>query len=305
MDKPKNLHHPKHWWVFITKGILWGSSQLPHRFLLMLGKSIGFIISCFKTKNNRVILRNLELCFPHLSVTERHQLARRCWQSHAMAVFETAKGWWGNRKKLQKIYQIEGEQYLNAALASDQGVMLITGHFTCSELGSAAFSLLADYSATAKHLRHPIADFEIYKARRRNATNLFFAEDMKEVYQALRKGEIVGFLLDQDYGDQRTVFAPFFDIPAATTTAVGRIAAATGSIVIPSFFVRLPGKLGYRMIFKPPLVNFPSADPVKDATLFNQVIENMARAYPDQYGWEHINVLKHALTMMIRTYMIN
>ena len=287
MNKPKALYHHRHWWIYLTKGILWGLSKLPHRFLLILGSGIGFIVSQFNTKNNRIILRNLELCFPKMSDTERQRLARRCWQAHGMGIFEATKGWWGNKEKLRKICQIEGEKYLQAALNSGRGGILLTAHFTCSELQGMMINFLTDYNATAKHIRHPIADFEVYKARRHHIRQIFFAEEMKKVYQILKKGEMVAFLLDQDYGHKGTVFAPFFGVSTSTTTAISRIAKMTHSIVIPNFLVRIPGTARYRLIFQQPLENFPSDDPVKDAIQFNQVIENIVREYPEQYGWTY------------------
>ena len=44
---------------------------------------------------------------------------------------------------------------------------------------------------------------------------------------------------------------------------------------------------GWEVIFLPPLEDFPSGDPVADATRMNAVIEQGIREMPEQYFWVH------------------
>jgi KDO2-lipid IV(A) lauroyltransferase len=100
-------------------------------------------------------------------------------------------------------------------------------------------------------------------------------------------GETITFLLDQDYGRKGSVFAPFYNVATATTMAMSRIAKTTQSRVIPMFFVRNKDNKGYTLKFMPALDNYPSDDPVADATRFNALVEEVARDYPEQYGWTY------------------
>jgi KDO2-lipid IV(A) lauroyltransferase len=287
LEKPRHFYAVKNWPIFLIKGLLWLLSKLPYRLMLSVGNGLGALISGFNTKNNRLILRNLELCFPEKTLAERKKIAKQCWQSHAVAALETAMGWWGSSKKLRKRLIVKGENYLREALATKRGIMLIASHFTSLELQGVMISLLADYSATAKHLRNPVADYEINKARRRHLQQTFFPENLKQVHRNLQQGRMIGFLLDQDYGAKGSVFAPFFNIPTATTTTMARIAAKTNSIAIPTFFYRNTKEQTYTLEFLAPLENYPSDDALADATQFNQLIEQYARRYPEQYGWTY------------------
>lgn len=287
LEKPAHFYSLKYWPVHLLSGFLRLISKLPYSWLLNVGAALGSVANLFKTKNKRLILRNLELCFPEKSLAERRAIAKACWQSHAIAAFETAMAWWSSSKRLKKNLVIKGENHLRKALTSNQGVMLIASHFTSLELQGIAISLLTEYSATAKHLRNPAADYVINTARRRHIKNTYFPENLKKVHRALQQGEVIGFLLDQDYGRKGSVFAPFFNIPTATTTSLARIANKTNSIAIPTFFYRDLKQKKYILEFLAPLENYPSEEPIQDATQFNALIEKYARQYPEQYGWTY------------------
>ena len=286
-EKPRNFHAPQYWWLFIAKAILWIGSKLPYRIMLAVGNRLGWLISHFNTKNKRIILRNLSLCFPNLSPLAREQLTTRCWQSHAIAGFETAMAWWGSERRLRQLLQVKGEHHLYDALASKRGIMILTGHFTTLELAGVMLSLLTPCYSTAKHLRNPVADYLVNQARRQHLKNTLFPENLKQVHQLLRQGAVISFLLDQDYGTKGSVFAPFFNIPTATTNAIPRIAKMTNSIVIPTFFYRLPKGQGYQLEFQAPLTYYMENTPLENATFFNQAVEKIAKRYPEQYGWTY------------------
>ena len=63
-----------------------------------------------------------------------------------------------------------------------------------------------------------------------------------------------------------------FGIETATATATARLAKNNNTRVIPYSFIRT--KNGYEMSFEKPLENYPSDDPINDATFItNQILE--------------------------------
>jgi KDO2-lipid IV(A) lauroyltransferase len=83
------------------------------------------------------------------------------------------------------------------------------------------------------------------------------------------------------------VFAPFFGVEAATSTAIGRLSKITGSPVIMFGQYRNDNGTGYTLEFFPALADFPTGDDVKDATIVNKAIEDCIKRHPDQYLWMH------------------
>ena len=90
-----------------------------------------------------------------------------------------------------------------------------------------------------------------------------------------------------DFGPRDAAFVPFFGVPAATLLAPSRMARSLGMVVQPLVGEILPGGQGWRVTFMPAWTDWPSNDPVADATRMNQFIEAQVRLNPAQYLWVH------------------
>lgn len=286
-SKPTNYYRPKNWPIFLAAGLLWLLSRLPYRMMLGIGSTLGKFAANFGAKNQRIIMRNLELCFPNLSLAERQALSIKVWQAHGMAGVETAMAWWGSSQKIMPLLTVQGIEHIQTAQASGSGVMLLGAHLTSLELQGRYLTELFPYSCTAKHTHNPIVDYIMHRARLAHYKTVCYPEDLRQTVKRLQKGEIISFLLDQDYGAHGSVFAPFFNIPTATTTTFARIAQNSKSLVMPTFLFRNKDMHGYTLIIYPPLENYPSEDPVADAARFNRLIEQIVMKHPEQYGWTY------------------
>jgi KDO2-lipid IV(A) lauroyltransferase len=111
-------------------------------------------------------------------------------------------------------------------------------------------------------------------------------QDVRLMLRTLKDGKGVWFAPDQNFGAKGSVFAPFFGIAASSNTSLGRFAEMTGAAIIPFVVFRRP-EGGYRMVVKAALDNYPSEDPVADATRYNELVERWIRAAPAQYNWIH------------------
>jgi KDO2-lipid IV(A) lauroyltransferase len=117
---------------------------------------------------------------------------------------------------------------------------------------------------------------------------LFSRQDgIKPIIRALREGLPYFMLPDMDFGDKDAPFVPFFGIPAATLTAPGRIAAATGAKVIPVVATFLPGYRGWKVKFYPAWDNYPGDDILEATARMNRFIEERVREAPAEYFWTH------------------
>ncbi|MFL6636694.1 MAG: lipid A biosynthesis acyltransferase, partial [Massilia sp.] len=103
----------------------------------------------------------------------------------------------------------------------------------------------------------------------------------------LREGMPYYMLPDMDFGEKDATFVPFFGIPAATLTAMGRLAGATGAKVIPVVATFLPDYKGYRVEFYPAWEDFPGDDIIAATRRMNAFIEDRVREHPAEYFWTH------------------
>jgi len=123
-------------------------------------------------------------------------------------------------------------------------------------------------------------------ARQRYSEGIISQDNPRLMFKLLRKGQAVWFAPDQDYGPDRSIMLTFFDIPAATVPATGRLAKLSGAAVIP--YVPSRDENGhYTLRCYPALEDFPSGDDLIDTQYINDVLEAKIKQQPEQYFWAH------------------
>ena len=137
--------------------------------------------------------------------------------------------------------------------------------------------------------RNPVLDAAIRQGRLRFNQGQVFPRSDKALplVRAVRRGWAFFNLPDMDFGKQDAAFVPFFGVPAATLLAPSKMARSLGMVVQPVVAEMLPGGQGYRVRFLEPWADFPTDDPVADATRMNQWIEAEILRNPAQYLWVH------------------
>ena len=108
---------------------------------------------------------------------------------------------------------------------------------------------------------------------------------------AMKKGEIVGILMDTNMTPPQGIFVDFFGIPACTASGLARIALRTDAAVVPGFTIWDPALRKYRLRFDPAVelirTGDDDADTAANTQLFTKIIEDYVRKYPDQWLWVH------------------
>ena len=232
---------------------------------------------------------NLQLCFPNLHPEVRQVLLRRHFESLGIAVFEIGLSCWATDRRLERLVIAEGLQHIYAALQRGKGVLLLNGHFTCSEIAGRLLSLCTGMRGSALYRTqdNPVLEKVLNRGRQRYLDKIIPRGDVRRVVNSLRQNEVIWYAPDQNYGLRHSVFVPLFGIPAATTTATSRLTRLTGSVVIPFLPQRLEKGKGYRLRVLPPLQDFPSADVAQDTARINHLLEEHVRRAPEQYLWIH------------------
>jgi KDO2-lipid IV(A) lauroyltransferase len=200
---------------------------------------------------------------------------------------EVGFGWWGRNSAFEGLVHWEGLDALLEYQKKGQGVLLLTNHIIALEVvGRAAgdaFPCRIMYRANA----NPVFEWVSSRRRAHHAKEWIPHKAVKHFLAAIKNGESGIYLADQDFKLKNCVFAPFFNIQAATLVKPAEYVAQTGAVLVPAQFWRLPGTQGYQIRLLPALQNYPSADPVRDATTMNQLTEAHIRLAPDQYLWAH------------------
>jgi len=256
--------------------------------MLVLGRGLGRLLYRLISSRRRIAEINLRLCFPEMDKSTRNHLVKESFIAAATSVFEGTLSWWANDARIRRLYRIEGLEHLEAARTQGKGVILLGGHYTTLEISGRFLARHVEgLQPIYKPARNKLFEAVMAGSRRRLFDDLLPSSDMRTIVRNLKKGKVVWYAPDQDFGRERSVFVPFFGVPAATLISTSRLARLSGAPVVPFYSERLPGSEGFLLRLLPALENFPSGDDLVDATRVNQVIEEQVKRVPAQYLWLH------------------
>jgi Kdo2-lipid IVA lauroyltransferase/acyltransferase len=280
--------HPRHWLTWLMLGVWRLTVMLPYPVLMFFGRQIGKLLYLAGGSRRTIVERNLELCFPELDQRQRTQLVKRNFENYGMSLFELPLGWWASDSRLNRLCEVKGLE--NIDNLDGQGALLMTIHFVHIDLCAQGL-VTRGVSMDCMYRVHNNPVFEYVQSmgrmRRSPGSEIFSRKDVRGVVKALRRGRLMWYAPDQDFGKIGTVFVPFFGIPASTVTATSKFATLGNAKILPFFHYRRDDGKGYVLEVQPPLEGFPAGDDETDAVRINQQVENFVRQHPEQYLWAH------------------
>ena len=278
---------PRNWGGWLLVALLWLLGRTPFRLGLWITRPFGFLLRHAMGRRRRVAQRNIERCFPDYSAEQVQALLRANFQALARSVFETAWCWAMKKKTFRRHARIEGLQYLHGAVKSGRGVLLVTAHITCLEVGGRLACEEAPVVGVYRPFNDPVFEWYQLRCRFNYATGMISKREIRQAIRHLRKGGVIWYAPDQDFGPAQSIFVPFFGIQTATLEATHKLAVMTGCAVVPMFPSFDAQKREYVLRIQPPLADFPGADAHADLARLNREMESHVRYAPEQYWWIH------------------
>ena len=261
--------------------------RLPLRHAQRATRWLGGPLRLLMRRRAAIVRRNLELCFPELDERDRSRLLREHFRNLAESVGEIGFAWHHRGKLDCTAGDVVGLEHLEAARADGRGVMLLTGHFTCLELGARLFGEQVQARAIYRPLANPVLEDLQLRGRSRYAAGMISRKDLRAMVRHLRAGGVLWYAPDQDPGPARGEFAPFFNIQTATATGMLELARLGNAHVVPMIPRKNPKTGRVEVIIEASLDPFPSADTTADLARFNAMLERHVRAAPATYWWLH------------------
>jgi len=259
---------------------------LPFRLQLALGGALGRVLALVPSRR-RVVARNVATCLPELSAAAQAQVLERHFESLGLSLMEMGMGWFGRPERIRERVRVDGAEHLTAALAKGRGVILFAAHFTTIEFFWPALRpLCPKLCGMYKWQRNPVMNKMMTRGRGRYFDVMISKDNVREMMRCLRDNGVVWYASDQSYGGKGSVLLPFFGEPAMTNTAIGRIAKASRTVVLPYSCRRIDPD-HYVMTIGAPLAGVPSGDEVADTRRLIEAIESYIRLCPEQYWWIH------------------
>jgi KDO2-lipid IV(A) lauroyltransferase len=266
---------------------------LPRFLSRAVGISLAWTVYLLHGRLRKVGMRNLELAFPKKSRSERARILRGEFTSLGRQLAEVCQF---PRYTLENVGQVvvyDGFENFERAFARGKGVLFLTAHFGGWELSAFFHSMHGHWMHVVMrpmdnlYLNHLIRQ---YRTMHGNST-VDKDDFVRGLLGAMKKGEVVGILMDTNMTPPQGVFVDFFGIPACTASGLARIALRTDAAVVPTFTIWDPVLRKYRLRFDPALevirTGDDEADAIANTQLFTTRIEEYVRRYPEQWLWVH------------------
>jgi Kdo2-lipid IVA lauroyltransferase/acyltransferase len=265
----------------IAKILAWLPLPLTHA----IGVLIGRLFHRLKPKAMAILEQNLRLS--HLYPNEvdfQHAVQQNI--AHTGKSFIEAFALWGSsqQRALSWVKDVQGQHYVDEALARGKGIIFLTPHMGCFEITSIFYGATNPITILYRPPKNQNMEALMVGGRAKGQVKLAQTNKagVKALLQALSKGEAIGILPDQTANKGEGEWAPIFGRPAYTMVLASKLAAKTDAAVIMAFGERLPNGQGFIVHMR----GLPQGA-IATPALLNAEIEAQIRQYPLQYIWNY------------------
>jgi KDO2-lipid IV(A) lauroyltransferase len=184
---------------------------------------------------------------------------------------------------VNSVLECRGMEHVEVARTQGKGILFLTPHLGCFEIASLYVAQHLPITVLYRPPRLRWLEGVMRGGRERGQVRLARADvsGVRLLYKALRRGEAIGLLPDQVPSEGEGVWADFFGRPAYTMTLAGRLAEASGAVVL---LVSAERKAqGYVIRCEPLPLDFSLSVPQQ----INSALERLIRQLPAQYLWSY------------------
>nr|WP_257099084.1 hypothetical protein [Pseudovibrio flavus] len=233
--------------------------------------------------------KNLSAIMPELSKEQREEILCSMWENMGRV--------FGEIPNLTRIasdkerFRFEGLEEARSILAEGRGALAISGHFSNWELTPApSFVIPHPQLNFYRTINNPILDGILKRYREKICPNGLVPKgnhSLLHAMRALRKGQMVGMLVDQRTSGGLTV--PFLGLPAETTHAPALLACRHDAPILAGVVLREKGAR-FKMICTQVPVS-QTGDLNRDVEIttmaINALLGTWVREHPHLWLWSH------------------
>ncbi|MDR2708979.1 MAG: hypothetical protein LBC07_03285, partial [Elusimicrobiota bacterium] len=276
-------------WV-ISKLVL----LIPYKFAVgPLSVFFGCIAPYLTRDAADIAKRNLKLAFPNADDKWIKKVVKNIFINQTRNFFELANFPKLNKRFLAKISEIENVDLILESVKKGNGTLFVSAHTGNWEITAAAVAKLGvKVNVVAKKIYIDGLNDMLVNYREQKGVNVILRDtkdSAKKLLKALKHGEIIAMLIDQDT-NVPSVMVDFFGHPARTPLGLASLALKTGATVLVGMDMRV-GKFNHRTVIKGPVTITPSGDKQKDIINLTQkatlILQDHIQRYPDQWVWFH------------------
>jgi Kdo2-lipid IVA lauroyltransferase/acyltransferase len=248
-----------------------------------LARSYVRLLDVALPRLRRTALKNLEMA----GLAGRERITTGVFDSVARLVVTFARFPQITRANVAEWIRYEGLENFQQAQARGKGVLVATGHFGNWELSAFAHAyLVAPMQIVVRPIDNPRIDALVESRRELSGNRAIAKKDAaRGIMRALREGDAVGVLIDQNTTPDQGVFIDFFGVKACAGSAFVKLAHHSGAAVVPGYALWSDKERRYVLHFEPAVEM--TGDVQHDTQQVHARLEAAIRKHPDQWLWIH------------------
>ena len=262
--------------------------RVPLSVARVAGLMLGHVAWHTVGRDRRRANENVLLAFPDKSPRQRRAIVRDMFHHLGKSVMEILWLPNVNASNFDQTTTISGIDPIVQLVRDGQGVVIFTGH--CGNWEWLAYGTgLKCPNVTVLQRERNEADMGRLIVDIRARANVHTIDRGsggagREMIQALRRGGLLAFLVDQSLQTE-SVKIPFFGKPAPTPIGPAKLTIRTESYMSIAFVHREGGK--QHLTFSEPVPMHRDDDAVELTRRVTEAIEAQIRRYPEQWVWFH------------------
>lgn len=253
----------------------------------------GKIAPHFTRDASSIAKSNLEQSFPQKTPQQIQEIIRKVFINQARNFFELANFPKITADFLKQISHIENAHLIQEGIAKKKGILFVSAHTGNWEITAAAVAALGmPVNVVAKKIYVEGLNDMLVGYRTRKNVNVILRESSdsaRKLLRALKRGEIIAMLIDQDT-NVPSIFVDFFGRKAWTPSGLASIALRTGATVLIGIDQRLDD-FKHKTVIIGPVEISRTDDLSQDIASLTQkatsLLEEHIAKYPEQWVWFH------------------
>jgi len=274
-------------------------ANIPRSHLVSFGKLLGLIAYALDHPHRCIVVNNLTFTHPDWPKAHIRKLSVNVFQNFGIAILEIIQLACMSGKAILRKVRIRGEENLIQALEEPNGVIMISAHIGNWEMAPPFVSnyFKKPVVSVARQVGPEPLGRWIYWLRTRFGNIILDKKGaLPAMARTLKKGNILGILIDQGTKRSEGVEVKFFGKTTTATPVAAMLARRFDSAVLLSYCIREPGKY-LTLVVDPPL-NLQKTDDVhadlqNNTQMMTDAIEKAVKAYPEQWFWFHKRWKRH------------
>lgn len=280
-------------YVFAFKSFVFLVKHTPQFIMDAILNFFAFLAYKLDSRHRKIARVNLDLAYENkMSDEEKRRITKKCYKNLLFNMRDFVENQDTSKEKLLSKVTIHNEHYYHSIKEEGKGIIFLTAHYGNWELlplcTGATYGKLwgvgrnLDYEKMNQILQKNRNQFNVHMLEKKGA--------IRGLLKALKNGENIGLLVDQNTRKKEGILVDFFGKKVTHTPSASLIARKTNSVIIPTF-ITSDDYQTYDITFYEPIYTDKTENSEEDIRKSVQAqadaTQRAIELKPDEWFWLH------------------